>query len=80
MDDVPRDAEHGETPGLLYSRAKSLFKATFDLAPKERDAVLMVLGLLLLGLAAKYWHMRHAASSQERETAGEAVAGKGIEP
>ena len=72
MNDVPRDAEDVETPGTLYSRAKSLFKATFDLAPKERDAVLMVLGLLLLGVAAKYWHMRHAAALQQREISGEA--------
>jgi hypothetical protein len=32
----------------------------------------MVLGLLLLGVAAKYWHMRHAAALQQREISGEA--------
>jgi len=41
---------------------RGLAKAWFYLTPNERLAIAVILGLLLLGLGARWWHLRREKS------------------
>ena len=45
----------------LTRDVKRLAHAWFSLTPREQNAALVVLGIVLLGLAVRYWHL-HAAN------------------
>lgn len=43
-----------KTTGLL----RSIFRSWFDLTANEQKAIMLVLGIFLLGLAARTWQIR----------------------
>ncbi|MFA5043165.1 MAG: hypothetical protein WC381_04410 [Kiritimatiellia bacterium] len=51
--------ESSENEGSLWRR---LPRAWFYLTPNERLSIAVILGLLLLGLGARYWRLSHAKS------------------
>lgn len=44
------------TPRGLGDVLRDLGRAWFELTSEEQHAVLIILGLLLLGVAARFWH------------------------
>jgi type II secretory pathway component PulM len=51
-------APAGRTP--LRSAVAALLRSWFGLTPDEQKAILLLLGLFLLGLTVRWWHL-HAA-------------------
>lgn len=51
--------ESSENEGGLWRR---LPRAWFYLTPNERLSLAVILGLLLLGLGARWWHLSHEHS------------------
>ena len=63
-------ASRGRTTPLLKGVVRSWFGLTAD----EQKAVLLVLGLFLLGLAARAWHVERTALEQPLPTKAAAPA------
>ncbi len=51
-----------ESSGKENGGWRHLLRAWFYLTPNERLAIAVILGLLLLGLGARWWHLSHERS------------------
>jgi hypothetical protein len=58
--------------------ARSLGRSWFALTRDEQNALLLVLGLILLGIAVRAWHMQRAPTSAPQASAGRPEAWRDI--
>jgi hypothetical protein len=54
-----------------------LLRSWFHLTPDEQKAVLLLVGLALLGLAVRAWHRAHGPNTAPPPAATESVYGSG---
>jgi hypothetical protein len=69
-------------PGTVSrsAMARRLVRSWFELTRDEQRAILVILGLVLLGLAVRIWHQRQKKEADSRRPPSHALAAPASEP